>query len=249
MYEVNLSKGWNQLSTLIHDLKLAVANRKFKQDGAGLHIGADVNLTIGGIFTSWVQRHEWVQRAIDDGDPEKEAWARQLVRAKRLHITKAGYFSDQLSQEHNILPDEGLNYILDAIFGSSAKIATLYQGPFTNNVTPDYSWTGLWAAAGDTNKATELPADFYDEGARPTAVFGSAVAKSITTPNAALFTISAAAVPSVDVFGSTLNQHSVVGTSVVGKKLIAATTFLIPKQGLGDGDLLNIKYTVTASTS
>lgn len=248
MFEINLSQGGDRLSSLIRDLKRAVANKKYEHDGAMLRIGADVNLAIGGVFSSFIQRHARVQKAIDSGDPALVARLREEVRQLGFHRTREGYFSDQFSLDHNLIPNAGINFILDVIYGSTSKISTWYQGLFTSNSTPAAGWTSAWAGASSGPVATELPDASYDESGRQAAVFGSATSKKISTSTPTTFTL-ATGTSGITIYGSTLNESATVAYNSTDKKLVAATTFANAKSGLGAADVINVSYEITGSST
>jgi hypothetical protein len=250
MFEINLSKG-DQLSSLVKDLKRAAMKRQFEPTPDGLVlVGGHVNLAIGGIFTSWIQRHEWVQKAIDAGDKEKEAWMRKAVYMLGLAHRRENYFTDMVAADHNLIPNAGLRQILNCIFGSTAKISTWYQGLIVSSAAPAANWTGAWGAVSG-GSADELPAASYGGGSgtrQSTAFTNIASGLKIESTAPASFTLHTGA--TADVYGSTLNESAVPQyTNSPTKILIAATQFSVPKTGLAATDVINVDYEITASST
>jgi hypothetical protein len=207
-----------------------------------------VNVQVGGVFDSQIQRHDLVQQAIDDGDVARERWLREWVRKTGALARREGYHVQQVGADHNLIPDAGINTLLDIIFGATSKITTWYQGPFTSNSTPGAAWVSNWAGAGSGPLATELANAAYDETNRQAATFGSAATKSIATSSATTFTI-AAGQSDISLYGSTLNDIATVAYNATDQVLMAATRFASAKTGLGAADVVNISYTISGSSS
>jgi len=236
------------IGSVISDLKRALANRKIEVTPEGLMVLGDTNISIGGVFDTWVNRHELVQKAIDEKDHEKEAWARKWVSAMGFDKTGQGYFSEYCSADHNLIPDGGINYILNVIFGSTAKLSNWYVGLFTSDHTPAPDWGSNWAGATSGPDATELANAAYNETNRQLAVFGSATTKTIATSSATVFTL-ATGQSNVAIYGATLNSVSTVAYNEANEILLAATKFGSPKTGLGAADVINVSYSITGSST
>ena len=202
---------------------------------------------IGGVFHSSVSRHEDIQRAIDDHDPEKEQWVRKQVAAKRRQLSKAGFVTVQEEHTHNLIPNKGLEFLLNLAFSSRAKVSTWYHGPFISNWTPPASAESNWAGVTSGPLATELPSAQFVESNRQPAMFADATDGTIETSGATQITI-AAGVSGLTVYGTTLNSSQAVGYNSSDQVLLAATRFATPKSGLGETDILNLSYTLTASS-
>lgn len=137
----------------------------------------------------------------------------------------------------NLIVNEGLNDVLDVYLHNQAQIATWYVAPFTGNVTPLATWT----AANYTSNSTELTA--YDEATRVAFVEAAAASQSISNlASKAAFTINA----TVTVYGAALISAS--AKSATTGKLFAATRFATSRN-LVDDDILNIGYTISASST
>jgi len=165
----------------------------------------------------------------------------------RQHIMVGGYFDTWVNQDeqpghdHNIVPSEGLVYLLTSGYLNGTPATALYLAPFSGNITPSASIT----AANFTSTATEFTA--YDEANRvqwqADAVSGTSVANATTK---AAFTMSSG-VTSQTLYGAGLLSSSTKsGTS---GKCLAATRFSSPKTGLNAGDVLNVQYTVSMSST
>lgn len=89
-------------------------------------------------------------------------------------------------EEHNLVVNEGLNKLLDVMFGGSSQITTWYVGLFEGNYTPVATVT----AATITAASTECTA--YDETTRQEYVEAAAASQSITNAaSRATFTFNA----------------------------------------------------------
>jgi hypothetical protein len=84
---------------------------------------------------------------------------------------------DSFRTHQNLIPDEGINYILDIVFGAVAKPSAWYFAPFTGSATPAASWT----AANFASNATENTSDTegYEEATRQEIAFGTAASQLI----------------------------------------------------------------------
>lgn len=238
------------LNDLVREVKAAQASGKlgFTDDGR-LMILTPANLTVGGIFDSSVMRHVDVQRAIEDGDTEREAWVRHQLMTSGAYQTDEGYERIMVSQDHNLIPDAGINAMLDILFKTSvSKVSNWYQGPIKTNVTPGAGWLSNWSGAGGAAPASELvPTTDYTVSARVEAVFASAAAKSIACA-ATRFTL-ASGTSGITLYGSTLNSISTAAYNATDKILAAATLFSTAKSGLGAGDKIDIEYVITGASS
>jgi hypothetical protein len=243
MNEFSLTK--NPVTSLVRDLRKALTANKYEKDGALIHVGGDVNISMGGVFTSWVLRHPIVQRAIETGDHAAEMAARAIVNT--AHDT--GFVKMMESADHNQIPDAGINYILDVIYGSTSKKTTWYHGPFKSNWSSFASAQSNWAGAGSGPLATELANAEYDEANRQAAIFGDAAAsKSLTASAATRFTL-ATGVSGITLYGSTLNSSSTVAYNATDQVLLAAAQFGSAKSGLGAADKIDIEYEIVGSST
>lgn len=203
-------------------------------------------LPVGGQFATTVRRHALVQDAIERGDPEREAWMRRYVRA--LGAVKAGrdYVTVGQQTHHNVVPNGGMNFLLNLLFRSRAKISTWYVGVFTDDVTPDSTWKSNWAGASSGPKARELPDAAYDEAGRRPLDFDADASGQLIESNDVTFTL-ASGQAGVDAHGFTVNSVATVGYNAVDQILWAATRFDedgigSSKLGLSSGDTLSTKY-------
>jgi hypothetical protein len=244
MAEFSLTK--NPVASLVRDLRKALQGHKYEIDENGfMHIREQTNVKVGGVFSSWVLRHEAVQRAIDAGDKLAEAAARAAVPRD----SDLGCIRLMESADHNQIPDAGINFILDLVYGSSSKIATWYHGPFTSNWASFAAAESNWAGATSGPLATELANAEYDETNRQAAVFANpAASKTMTASTPTRFTL-ATGVSGLTLYGSTLNSVNTVGYDATDAVLLAAAQFDSPKSGLGAADKIDIEYEVVGSST
>lgn len=243
-------RGEIGIEALVREVKAAQAAGKigFSDDGK-LMIMTPAHLSVGGVFNSWVLRHEAVARAIEEGDPEKEAWVRESLMRGGAEFSDAGYFRTMEGADHNLIPDAGINAMLDILFRTAvSKKSNWYQGPIKTNVTPASGWLSNWSGAGGAAPASELvPTTDYTVSARPEAVFTAAGSKKIAC-TATRFTLSAGA-SGITLYGSTLNSVATAAYNVTDQVLAAATLFATAKSGLGAGDKIDIEYEIQGASS
>ena len=229
---------------LVNDIKKALLNNRYEINDQGLLvIGNNVGVELGGVFECHVDRDPRVSRAMESGDLAEEMAARELVAMK-------GGYKDSLmhSVDHNLMPDAGINYVLNVLFYTTSKIATWYQGPFKSDWTPVAGALSNWAGAGSGPLATELTDAEYDESGRQAMTFGTAAsAKAISTTTASTFTI-ASGVSSLSLYGSTVNSIATVAYNSTDQILAAATRFSSTKTGLGATDVVNISYSLSGAS-
>jgi hypothetical protein len=244
MSEFSLTK--NPVASLNRDLRKAIANNEYEFDEDGLlHVRERVNIKVGGVFSSWVLRHEAVQKAIETGDKLAEAAARAAVDRE----SDLGCFRMMESADCNQIPDAGVNFILDLVFGSRSKIATWYHGPFKTNWASFAGAQSNWAGATSGPLATELTNAEYDETNRQAAVFANpAATKTMTASAATRFTLSTG-VSDITLYGSTLNSVNTVGYDATDAVLLAAAQFGSAKSGLGAADKIDIEYEIVGSST
>ncbi len=138
-------------------------------------------------------------------------------------------------EEHNIVVDEGLNYILDSALSSATQKTTFYIGLFSNNYTP--------VAATTISNLTEVTTK-YDEVTRPQWVEAGVTSKTITnSASPAAFTFNA----SETIYGAFLCDYTTKGNTA-NTTVIAASKFLSSRAVLND-DVLNVTYTLSASST
>ena len=240
----------DKLTGLLRDIRRAKEDGKIAFTDSGLMVlEGRAGMTVGGSFHSAVLRHEMVQRAIDDGDPEKEAWAREFVRANGDVFTDRGYFRCQESSDRNLVPNVGLDYVLNVLLYTTTKIATWYHGPFISDWTPVATAESNWAGAGSGPLATELADSQFDESGRQSGTFATtASSQSISSSSSTMITI-ATGESGIAVYGSTLNETSTVAYNSTDKIVLAATRFSAAKTGLAAADKLDLDYTISASSS
>lgn len=144
-------------------------------------------------------------------------------------------------EEHNIVVNESLNYILDVAFSAGSANTAWYVGLFKNNFTPiATSVMSTFPGAGVANESTTD----YSETTRPVWTDAGAASQSITnSASPAAFTFTPA---STTIYGAFLSSSSVKGgtTGVLG----AASKFASSRTLLAS-DVLNVTYTLNISST
>lgn len=149
-------------------------------------------------------------------------------------------------QGGNTFTTEGLNYLLDIIFGTTSKAgsAIWYVGIFKNNVTPGLTDTAA-AKLGAGGSYGECQDADYDSPAtnKPAYTIAAAASNSCTNAaSAASFTIAG----SITVYGAFLGTGA-AKTDTTGK-LMCAKKFTTSR-GVVDNDVLAVTYVITCTTS
>jgi hypothetical protein len=153
------------------------------------------------------------------------------------------------SKEPNLIPNVGLNFVLNVLFFSTSKISTWYHGPFISNWTPVATAQSNWAGAGSGPLATELANAQFDESNRQAATFGTTASSQSISSSASTTITLATGESGITLYGTTLNQSSTVAYNATDLILLAATAFSTAKSGLGAADVINLDYTISASSS
>lgn len=134
---------------------------------------------------------------------------------------------------HNMVTDQGINNILDTMFGSPAK-SSWFMGLIDQG-------GGVTLAAGDTHAVhagwTENTA--YTSTTRPAWTVGAASSKQVVNSTAVTFTVNS----SGTINGIFLANLSTKG-SVAGANILWATASFGSPQAVLNADILNITYTV-----
>jgi len=137
----------------------------------------------------------------------------------------------------NLIPTQGLNYMLGAALTGVSQSSTWYLAPFEGNYTP---------VAGDTAAtfpaaATECTA--YNEATRVVWTPGAIAAGSVSnSASQAVFTMNA----TKTVYG--IAQLSVSTKSAITGTLVSIALFAVPKAVVAT-DILNVTNTITATSA
>lgn len=145
--------------------------------------------------------------------------------------------------DHNLIPTEGIAYILGSALGATAKITTWYLAVFSGAVNPAASWTAANFAA----NASEITSttEGYSNVTRPTWTPGSVTAGVIGNL-ASKATFNIVCTTSVNISGAALlSSNTRGGTSGV---LASASRFATVRQ-VYSGDAFELGYEVELQDS
>lgn len=200
----------------------------------------------GREFQRYVENHDWER--MDDGAiffPSAHA----IARGTYVHgVVRNGELLDGWTYEPNLLPDEGLKYMLDVSVNAASQISAWFFALYSGAVSPAANWTAAsWVAI-----ATEITSNTtgYSETVRQTwtgagASTSSGITSTDNLSNKAVFTII---VPSSTL---TVNGCAMLSDSAKGStsgKLISASKFAATRN-LSSGDLFNLGYTLQLTSS
>ena len=161
----------------------------------------------------------------------------------RWHFVHRDIYGNIVDEEwvDNIIPNEGIDYILNAAIHGDTQISAWYFAPFTNDYTPTASDT--YASPGYTEATSE-----YSESTRQEWVEGAASGQQITNSTAATIT----AATDVTIYGAGLvgggTAPDTKGDTSGGGVLLASAALASPKS-LSNGETLDMTYTITGSSS
>lgn len=245
----NIFENNKNLDALLRDIKRRVLAHDYEIDENGMIVfGGHVGIKAGGVFDINASRHEQVIRAIETGDPEREAFARRHA----LHAAN-GFDTIDAAKCPNLMPAPGINFYLNNLVGAATKKAAWYLSGYRNNVTPDNTWDANWAGVSSGPKGQEINATYVTASARLAGTFGTAATKSIAMSAAVEYTVKTG-VTDLAVYGGTLNSSSTFGYNTAyddanGAVLLAATKRASAITGLAEGDKINLAYTLTGSST
>lgn len=162
--------------------------------------------------------------------------ANALIRGTYAHQVN----DEPWVEDHNLIPDEGLNYVLGAAITNGAAIGTWYMALYSNAYTPTNALTAALfpATAGEITSATEG----YDEANRVTWVpdaIDTVNTEVINDTTPAAFTIATAS--SLAVNGAALLSVNTKGST--SGTLLSAGRFAA-QRNLSDTDTFNVKYKI-----
>ncbi|HEY3434231.1 MAG TPA: hypothetical protein VGK41_01125 [Solirubrobacterales bacterium] len=137
----------------------------------------------------------------------------------------------------NLVVDQGLIHVLNAVFAAQAQITAWYIGLFSGNVTPQSGWTGANIVA----NATEVTG--YADARKLYDVDPTATPSISNASSEALFEFDSSGPYTVR--GAFLAQASAKGATTGA--LMACTRFASDRTGLNSPDKLGVQYVITAA--
>ena len=163
------------------------------------------------------------------------------------HVVARGLYSHRVnkgpwSHDPNLVPDEGLNYLLDQLLGGGAA-APCYLSLYANAISPAANWT----AANYNANAVEIisATDGYSEATRQAWTTTAAVTKTKDNyASPAVFTIVATGPLSVNGVG----LHTVSTKGAGTGKLVSATRFGSTRT-FANTDVFDVKYQLALTSS
>lgn len=195
-----------------------------------------------------LQRHlAEFKRDIADGDFDVTDSG---IALKRGSVLIRGHYVEGIKGKpesfrlhRNLLVTEGINYILDAAFGTATKISAWYIAPFSGSAAPAANWT----ASNFASNATEITStsEGFIETTRQQATFGTSSGGIINNYAAkASFTIECST--SLNILGAGLLSLNTRGGTT--GKLASAVKFGSARV-LADGDVWQAGYQVDLTDS
>jgi hypothetical protein len=133
-------------------------------------------------------------------------------------------------EEHNLVPDVGVNYLINAAFSEASQKANWYIG-LLNNYTPVAGSTMTEMISNEFSDFDETARQAYTPNA-------AATAKSLTNSSApAVFTCDT---DSSVVYGAFICSSATLGAG--GSEVVIAAALFSSAKNLDDGDTLTVTY-------
>jgi hypothetical protein len=195
-------------------------------------------VTAGGVFTTEIRRHKLITEALESGDVNV---LNEAIDAVNSGSAGDGYELIARDVKHNIIPNEGLNDMLDVWINGGSQVLSRYVALFSSDSTPATTWTS--ANFHGTN-CTEW--EGYNEAARQLWDVGAVSSQSVdNSASKAVFTSTSTAT----LYGAAILSASAKdGTSDAAGTLYAATRFSASRSVVAT-DVINIQYTLSAVSS
>lgn len=145
--------------------------------------------------------------------------------------------------DHNLIVDQGINYLLNTGLGNTAAITAWYLTIFAGGVTPANNWT----AANFATNSSEITSttNGFTQTARQVFSPGSATADELDN-SASLAAFTIATTTQLNVTGAGLLSSSIRGDT--SGLLLSATRFTATRT-LNNGDVFNLGYSLAGTSS
>ncbi len=142
-----------------------------------------------------------------------------------------------VDKTHNLVTTEGLNRILNVMFGGTTQTATWYVGLVETDTAP--------AAAMNYDVPVFTESTSYDEATRPAYTESASTAGSITnSASKAAFTISA----TKTMYGAALFSINTKGDHTSGaNNVLYCYAKFSASRAVVDDDVINVTYTITSA--
>ena len=145
--------------------------------------------------------------------------------------------------DHNLIPDEGIAYILGTALGATSKISSWYLTVFSGNVSPAASWT----AANFTANSSEITSttEGYSNTTRPIWTAGS-VSSGVIGNLSSKASFSIVCTSSVNIAGAALLSSSTRGGTT---GVLASASRFLTTRVVYTGDSFELGYEVQLQDS
>ena len=143
------------------------------------------------------------------------------------------------TQDHNICTDEGLDALLDIMFGATAKIATWYIAIFESDTTPSAATTYAVPVYTESTAYTEAARQEYTDVPASSKVMTNSAAKGTFTMNATKTIYGAALVGG--------GSDPTVNTDTAGGGTLYCASQFGASKAVVTTDVLKVTVTITAA--
>lgn len=189
-------------------------------------------------FQRAIRNHKWEQSEAGIVFPEQKA----VLCGTYTHNVNG----EDERIDHNLIPTEGINHILNVVLGASSKIGTWYHALSNANVSPAANWTGATYASNATENVST--SEGYAGANRKTFTPAAAAAAGQINSHAdgfrSSFTIVTAS--TLALWGAALLSAQARGATT--GVLLSAVKFASVRN-LNNGDVFNTGYGVELAST
>lgn len=165
----------------------------------------------------------------------------RAIMAKGLYTHSVN--GEDLRKDSNLIPAEGIAYILDAALGAGSQITSWYLAVFSGNVEPATNWT----AANFTANASEIVSNTegYSNATRPAWTPG-AVSSGVIGNISSKATFDIICTSAITISGAAMLSNNIKGGT--NGTLVSATRFA-SERVVNNGDAFELGYEVELTDS
>ena len=185
-----------------------------------------------------------IRKWLTNGDYEQSEGGVLVKRRVMLEGTYYTWVNGEDMQVHkNLIPGEGIAFILDVALGATSKAAGFYLAPFANAVNPAANWTAASFAA--TAGEITSQAEGYSQATRPAWTPGVA-SGGVLGNLSSLASFSIVCTATLNISGMAMLTSNVRGGT--SGALISASRYPSVRV-VNNGDGFQVGYTVSLTDS
>ena len=160
-----------------------------------------------------------------------------LARGKYFHTVNGK--DEQV--DHNLIPTEGINHILNVALGATAKAAAWYLGLNGGSATPQATWTGVNYAANANEIVSQ--SEGYSGANRPVWTPAAAAAGKVgNLASRAQYLVVCTS--TITVYGAGLLSTQTRGSTSASDNVLVSSSLFANPRILNNGDTFELGYEV-----